>query len=128
SIMHENGFETTPNLYESDVIFINTCAIRDNAEQRVRTRLKEFNSLKKRNPSLVVGVLGCMAERLKEKFLEEEHLVDIVVGPDAYRALPDLVYKVEDGQKAINVLLSLEETYADISPVRLGGNGITAFI
>lgn len=128
SILAENGYTTTRNLYESDVILLNTCAIRDNAEQRVRTRLKDFNSLKKSKPGLVVGVLGCMAERLKEKFLEEEKLVDLVVGPDSYRALPDLVGEVTDGHKAVNVLLSLEETYADISPVRLGGNGITAFI
>jgi tRNA-2-methylthio-N6-dimethylallyladenosine synthase len=128
SIMHENGYHTTGNIYETDVIFVNTCAIRENAEQRVRQRLKEFKALKKHKPHLVVGVLGCMAERLKEKFLEEEKLVDIVVGPDAYRALPDLVGQVEDGQKAVNVILSLEETYADITPVRLGGNGISAFI
>lgn len=128
SIMHEKGFSTTRNVYESDVVLINTCAIRDNAEQRVRTRLKEFAHLKKRNPALVVGVLGCMAERLKEKFIEEEKLVDLVVGPDAYRSLPDLVDEVHTGQKAVNVLLSLEETYDEISPVRLGGNGITAFI
>ncbi|MCX7743976.1 MAG: tRNA (N6-isopentenyl adenosine(37)-C2)-methylthiotransferase MiaB [Flavobacteriales bacterium] len=128
SIMHENGYHTTANIYETDVIFINTCAIRENAEQRVRQRLKEFKALKKHKPHLVVGVLGCMAERLKEKFLEEEKLVDIVVGPDAYRSLPDLVGQVEDGQKAVNVILSLEETYADINPVRLGGNGISAFI
>lgn len=128
SIMKDNGYYTTGNLYESDVIMINTCAIRENAEQRVRKRLTEFKQLKKNKPSLVVGVLGCMAERLKEKFLEEEKLVDIVVGPDAYRSLPDLVQEVNGGQKAMNVLLSLEETYADISPVRLGGNGITAFI
>ena len=128
SIMHENGYHTTGNIYETDVIFVNTCAIRENAEQRVRQRLKEFKALKKHKPHLVVGVLGCMAERLKEKFLEEEKLVDIVVGPDAYRALPNLVGQVEDGQKAVNVILSLEETYADITPVRLGGNGISAFI
>jgi tRNA-2-methylthio-N6-dimethylallyladenosine synthase len=128
SIMQENGYYTTTNLYESDVIMINTCAIRENAEQKVRKRLTEFRKLKKSKPSLIVGVLGCMAERLKEKLMEEEKLVDIVVGPDAYRSLPDLVVEVQGGQKAINVLLSLEETYADISPVRLGGNGITAFI
>jgi tRNA-2-methylthio-N6-dimethylallyladenosine synthase len=128
SIMLENGYYTTQNLYESDVIMINTCAIRENAEQKVRKRLTEFRKLKKSKPALIVGVLGCMAERLKEKFLEEEKLVDIVVGPDAYRSLPALVGEVEGGQKAMNVLLSLEETYADISPVRLGGNGITAFI
>ncbi len=128
SIMRENGYYTTHNLYESDVIMLNTCAIRENAEQKVRKRLTEFRKLKKSKPSLIVGVLGCMAERLKEKFLEEEKLVDIVVGPDAYRSLPELVGEVQGGQKAMNVLLSLEETYADISPVRLGGNGITAFI
>lgn len=128
SIMQENGYYTTNNLYESDVIMLNTCAIREKAEQTVRKRLTEFRKLKKSKPSLIVGVLGCMAERLKEKFLEEEKLVDIVVGPDAYRSLPELVGEVNSGQKAMNVLLSLEETYADISPVRLGGNGITAFI
>lgn len=128
SIMHENGYHTTGNIYETDVIFVNTCAIRENAEQRVRQRLKEFKALKKHKPNLIVGVLGCMAERLKEKFLEEEKLVDIVVGPDAYRSLPDLVSQVEDGQRGVNVLLSLEETYANINPVRLGGNGISAFI
>ncbi len=128
SIMLENGYYTTNNLYESDVIMLNTCAIRENAEQKVRKRLTEFRKLKKAKPSLIVGVLGCMAERLKEKFLEEEKLVDIVVGPDAYRSLPQLVGEVEGGQMVMNVLLSLEETYADISPVRLGGNGITAFI
>jgi tRNA-2-methylthio-N6-dimethylallyladenosine synthase len=128
SIMHENGYHTTPNIYESDVVLINTCAIRENAEQRVRKRLTEFKSLKKHKPDLVVGVLGCMAERLKEKFLEEEKLVDVVVGPDAYRSLPELVSRVEDGEKTVNVILSLEETYADINPVRLGGNGISAFI
>lgn len=128
SIMLENGYYTTNNLYESDVIMINTCAIRENAEQKVRKRLTEFRKLKKSKPSLIIGVLGCMAERLKEKFLEEEKLVDLVVGPDAYRSLPDLVVEVNSGQKAMNVLLSLEETYADISPVRLGGNGINAFI
>lgn len=128
SVMHENGYGSTRNIEEADVILMNTCAIRDNAEQRVRTRLKELKSLKKSKPELVVGVLGCMAERLKEKFLEEEKLVDLVVGPDAYRDLPGLVEKVEDGQKAMNVFLSLEETYADINPVRLGGNGLLAFI
>ncbi len=128
SIMQENGYYTTNNLYESDVIMLNTCAIREKAEQTVRKRLTEFRKLKKSKPSLIIGVLGCMAERLKEKFLEEEKLVDIVVGPDAYRSLPELVAEVNGGQRAMNVLLSLEETYADISPVRLGGNGITAFI
>lgn len=128
SIMVEDGFTTTTDYKEADLIFVNTCAIRDNAEQRVRNRLNEFKSVKKKNPDLVVGVLGCMAERLKAKLLEEEQLVDIVVGPDAYRDLPNLVKVVETGQKAVNVLLSKEETYADITPVRLGNNGITAFI
>lgn len=128
SILSEAGYNTTKNLYESDVVLLNTCAIRENAEQRVRQRLKDFQGLKKSNPRLVVGVLGCMAERLKEKFLEEEKLVDLVAGPDAYRALPDLIAEVETGQKAMNVLLSLEETYADINPVRMGSNGVSAFI
>jgi tRNA-2-methylthio-N6-dimethylallyladenosine synthase len=109
-------------------VFINTCSIRENAEQRVRNRLKEFKGAKKKNPGMVVGVLGCMAERLKAKFLEEEKLVDVVVGPDAYRDLPNLIDQVDSGQRAVNVLLSREETYADISPVRLNSNGINAFV
>jgi tRNA-2-methylthio-N6-dimethylallyladenosine synthase len=128
SILFDQGFETTGDYKEADVVFINTCSIRENAEQRVRNRLSQFGAEKRRNPKLIVGVLGCMAERLKAKFLEEEKLVDVVVGPDAYRDLPQLIGQVEEGQKAINVLLSREETYADISPVRLNGNGITAFI
>ena len=128
SILTGNGFETTKDYKTADVIFINTCAIRDQAETRVRTRLQDFKKLKKQNPSLIVGVLGCMAERLKSKFLEEELLVDIVAGPDAYRDLPNLIEQVEGGQKAVNVLLSREETYADISPVRLGTNGIIAYV
>ena len=129
SILKNQGYATTNNFNEADVIFVNTCAIRENAELRVRQRLTEFKKAKKNNPSLIVGVLGCMAERLKSKFLEEEKLVDIVAGPDAYRDLPSLIEKVEEsGHKAINVLLSREETYADISPVRLGGNGVTAYI
>lgn len=128
SILLDQGFETTGDYKEADVVFINTCSIRENAEQRVRNRLSQFGAEKRRNPKLIVGVLGCMAERLKSKFLEEEKLVDVVVGPDAYRELPQLLSEVESGQKAINVLLSREETYADISPVRLNGNGITAFI
>jgi len=128
SILLDQGFETTGNYQEADAIFINTCSIRENAEQRVRNRLSQFGIEKRKNPKLIVGVLGCMAERLKSKFLEEEKLVDLVVGPDAYRDLPQLIEQVGDGQKAINVLLSREETYADISPVRLNGNGITAFI
>ncbi|MEX8548169.1 MAG: tRNA (N6-isopentenyl adenosine(37)-C2)-methylthiotransferase MiaB [Mucilaginibacter sp.] len=128
SILADQGFETTLDFKEADVVFINTCSIRENAEQRVRNRLKEFKVSKQRNPGMVVGVLGCMAERLKAKFLEEEKLVDVVVGPDAYRDLPNLIEQVDSGQKAVNVLLSREETYADISPVRLNSNGINAFV
>lgn len=128
SILADTGFETTGDYHQADVIFINTCSIRENAEQRVRNRLSQFGVEKRRNPKLIVGVLGCMAERLKAKFLEEEKLVDVVVGPDAYRDLPQLINQVEDGRKAVNVILSREETYADINPVRLTGNGITAFI
>jgi tRNA-2-methylthio-N6-dimethylallyladenosine synthase len=128
SILLDKGFETTTDFTNADVIFINTCSIRENAEQRVRNRLKEFKVAKKRNPGMVVGVLGCMAERLKSKFLEEEKLVDVVVGPDAYRDLPNLIDQVDSGQKAVNVLLSREETYADINPVRLNSNGINAFV
>jgi tRNA-2-methylthio-N6-dimethylallyladenosine synthase len=128
SILKDKGFETTNNFFEADVIFVNTCAIREGAEQRVRQRLTEYKKAKKTNPDLIVGVLGCMAERLKSQFLEQEKLVDIVVGPDAYRSLPELIEIAETGQKAVNVLLSKEETYADIAPVRLGSNGVTAFI
>lgn len=128
SILGQDGFATTKDYREADVIFINTCAIRENAEQRVRNRLNEFKSWKSHKPDLIVGVLGCMAERLKEKFLEEEKIVDIVVGPDAYRDLPQLIGKVQGGHKAVNVILSKEETYADITPVRLDSNGVTAFI
>lgn len=128
SILADTGFKTTGDYQEADVIFINTCSIRENAEQRVRNRLSQFGVEKRRNPKLIVGVLGCMAERLKAKFLEEEKLVDVVVGPDAYRDLPTLIGQVEEGHKAVNVILSREETYADINPVRLSGNGITAFI
>ena len=128
SILVGQGYSTTTDETEADLVLINTCAIRENAEQRVRQRLTEFKKAKKNNPSLIVGVMGCMAERLKAKFLEEEKIVDIVVGPDAYRDLPKLIETVEGGQKAVNVLLSREETYADISPVRLGSNGVTAFI
>lgn len=128
SILMDKGYETTRDFKEADVVFINTCSIRENAEQRVRNRLKEFESAKAKNPGMVVGVLGCMAERLKAKFLEEEKLVDVVVGPDAYRDLPNLIEKVDEGGRAVNVLLSREETYADINPVRLNSNGISAFI
>jgi tRNA-2-methylthio-N6-dimethylallyladenosine synthase len=128
SILVDQGFETTNDFKNADVIFINTCSIRENAEVRVRNRLKEFKVAKSKNPGMVVGVLGCMAERLKAKFLEEEKLVDVVVGPDAYRDLPNLIEQVDGGQRAVNVLLSREETYADINPVRLNSNGINAFV
>ena len=129
SILSKEGFSTTPNIEDADLVFVNTCSIREKAEQTVRNRLKVYNAIKKKqNPKMLVGVLGCMAERLKDKFLEEEKLVDIVVGPDAYRDLPNLIDEVHDGRKAVNVILSKEETYAEISPVRLGGNGITAFV
>jgi tRNA-2-methylthio-N6-dimethylallyladenosine synthase len=129
SILADEGFTTTKEITEADLVFVNTCSIREKAELTVRKRLEFYNSIKRdKNPGMLVGVLGCMAERLKEQFLEEEKLVDIVVGPDSYRDLPNLIAKVEDGRKAVNVFLSLEETYADISPVRLGGNGVTAFV
>jgi tRNA-2-methylthio-N6-dimethylallyladenosine synthase len=128
SILTQAGYSTTRDPLEADVVLMNTCAIRDNAEQRVRNRLNEFHARKKQKPGLVVGILGCMAERLKAKLLEEEKLVDIVVGPDAYRDLPGLLEQAEGGQKAVNVLLSREETYADINPIRLDSNGVTAFI
>jgi tRNA-2-methylthio-N6-dimethylallyladenosine synthase len=128
SILQEGGYATTANFENADVILLNTCAIRDNAEQKIRNRLNNFGYLKKKRPDLVVGVLGCMAERLKTKFLEEEKLVDVVAGPDSYRDLPNLLSEAEDGHKAINVFLSKEETYADISPVRLNSNGVTAFV
>ncbi|MGL5888647.1 MAG: MiaB/RimO family radical SAM methylthiotransferase, partial [Bacteroidia bacterium] len=128
SILKDQGYTTTKDYTEADVIFVNTCAIRENAEQRVRNRLNEFKAAKRNNPDMVVGVLGCMAERLKHKFLDEEKIVDIVVGPDAYRDLPNLISKVEGGHKAVNVILSKEETYADITPVRLDSNGVSAFI
>ncbi len=128
SLMQDDGYEICDDSKEADVVFLNTCSIRDNAEQRVRARLRNLNSLKKDNPFLKIGVLGCMAERLKEQLLEEEKTVDIIVGPDAYRDLPGLLDQAEQGQKAINVILSTKETYSDITPVRLDKNGITAFI
>ena len=128
SIMSNEGYHTTRNLDEADVILINTCSIRENAETRVRNRLTDFKKRKEDNPELVVGILGCMAERLKKSLLEEEKLVDLVAGPDAYRDLPNLVDEVGTGQKAVNVLLSRDETYADISPVRLDQGGVTAFV
>ncbi len=128
SIMKENGFDTTSDFEKADVIFLNTCSIREKAEQTVRKRLSQFNRAKKSKPELTIGVLGCMAERLKENLLQEEKIVDVVVGPDAYRDLPNLVAAAEDGQKGVNTFLSREETYADIAPVRLNSNGVTAFI
>ena len=128
SIMQKQGFGITETAEEADVIFINTCSIRDKAEQTIRRRLSQFNTLKKNNPGITIGVLGCMAERLKTKLLEEEKIVDLVAGPDAYRDIPNLLHEVEGGQKAVNTFLSREETYADISPVRLNSNGVTAFI
>ena len=119
AILSKEGFESTRNFLEADLILLNTCSIREKAEQTVRTRLRSFNELKKQKAGLLIGVLGCMAERMKESLLEQEKLVDLVVGPDAYRDLPSLIRKVEGGQKSVNVLLSREETYADISPVRL---------
>jgi len=128
SILQNEGFGATRNYEEADLVLLNTCSIREKAEQTVRKRLTEFRKIKEAKPGLLIGVLGCMAERLKSKFLEEEKLVDIVVGPDAYRTLPVLIEEAETGQKSVNVLLSREETYADISPVRLDSNGVTAFI
>lgn len=128
SILNEQGYNTTLNVEEADLILLNTCSIREKAEQTVRMRLSQFKNLKKEKPSITVGVLGCMAERLKTKFLEEEQLVDLVVGPDAYRDLPNLLKETDSGRDAINVILSKEETYADINPVRLGGNGVTSFV
>lgn len=128
SIMLEDGFDTTSDIAQADLIFLNTCSIREKAEQTVRNRLGQINHFKKKKPSLMVGVLGCMAERLKKSLLEEEKIVDLVVGPDAYRDLPNLINEVDGGQKAVNVLLSREETYADINPIRLNSNGVSAFI
>ncbi|MCU0398520.1 MAG: tRNA (N6-isopentenyl adenosine(37)-C2)-methylthiotransferase MiaB [Cyclobacteriaceae bacterium] len=128
SILHKEGFDTTSEIQLADVVFLNTCSIREKAEQTVRNRLTQINTLKKQKPDLLVGILGCMAERLKSKWLEEERIVDLVAGPDAYRDLPKLIEQVDEGEKAVNTFLSREETYADISPVRLNSNGVTAFI
>lgn len=128
SIMKDNGFDTTSEFEQADVIFLNTCSIREKAELTVRNRLAQFNTLKREKPDVTIGVLGCMAERIKDQLLEEEKLVDVVVGPDAYRDLPKLVAGAEEGQKGVNTFLSREETYADISPVRLNSNGVTAMI
>ena len=128
SILIDDGMTPVQSAEEADIIFVNTCSIRENAETRVWNRLKEFRSLKKEKENLTVGVMGCMAERIKDKIIDQEQLVDIVVGPDAYRDIPSLLAEVEDGRKAVNVLLSLEETYADITPVRTSGNGLSAFV
>lgn len=128
SIMKENGFDTTSDFEQADVIFLNTCSIREKAELTVRKRLSQFQKVKKNKPELTIGVLGCMAERLKENLLIEEKIVDVVVGPDAYRDLPNLISAAEEGEKGVNTFLSREETYADIAPVRLNSNGVTAFI
>ncbi len=128
SILQKEGFDTTSDIEQADVVFLNTCSIREKAEQTVRNRLNHINGLKKQNPGLLVGMLGCMAERLKSKLLEEEKIVDLVAGPDAYRDLPKLIAQVDEGDRAVNTFLSREETYADISPVRLNSNGVTAFI
>jgi len=128
SILKKEGFDATSDFNEADVVLLNTCSIREKAEQTVRTRLQAFNKVKKSRPDMTIAVLGCMAERLKEKLLEEEKIVDIVAGPDAYRDLPNLIAQTDDGLRAVNTLLSREETYADISPVRLNSNGINAYI
>ena len=128
SILAKEGYDTTSEVETADVVFLNTCSIREKAEQTVRNRLSHFTSMKKQKPDLLIGVLGCMAERLKSKLLEEEKIVDLVAGPDAYRDLPKLISRVDEGHKAVNTFLSREETYADISPVRLNSNGVSAFI
>ena len=128
SILHKEGYNTTTKLEDADLVLVNTCSIRDKAEQTVRKRLQKYNAVKRQNPKMKVGVLGCMAERLKSKFLEEEKIVDLVVGPDAYKDLPNLIAEIDDGHSAVNVLLSKDETYGDIAPVRLNSNGVTAFV
>src|SRR5690554_6310878 len=128
SILSKEGFNTTQEMEDADLVLVNTCSIRDKAEQIIRKRLEKFNAVKKVNPSMKGGVLGCMAERLKSKFLEEEKIVDLVVGPDAYKDLPNLVQEIDQGRDAVNVILSKEETYGDISPVRLNSNGVSAFV
>ena len=128
SILQNEGFEATSDIKEADIALINTCSIRDNAEKKVHSRFYEIRAIKKKKPEMIIGVLGCMAERLKIKLLEQEKSVDLVVGPDAYKDLPNLISQVDQGNTAVNVLLSREETYADISPIRLGGNGVLAFV
>lgn len=128
SIISKEGYDSTTNLNDADLILLNTCSIREKAETTVRKRLESFNKLKRNNNNLKVGVLGCMAERLKSKFLDEEKIVDLVVGPDAYKDIPNLLDEINEGRNAVNVLLSKEETYGDVSPVRLASNGVTAFV
>lgn len=128
SILSEDGYNTTHIIEEADLVLVNTCSIREKAEQTVRKRLEKYNAIKKINPTMKVGVLGCMAERLKAQFLEEEKIIDLVVGPDAYRDLPNLLEDVKEGRDAVNVILSKEETYGDVSPVRLNSNGVSAFV
>jgi len=128
SILSKEGFNTTQELTEADLVLVNTCSIRDKAEQTIRKRLEKFNAVKRNRPNMKVGVLGCMAERLKSKFLEEEKIVDMVVGPDAYKDLPNLVREIDEGRSAMNVILSKDETYGDVAPVRLNSNGVTAFV
>src|SRR5690606_13037535 len=128
SILAQEGFNTTEQLEEADLVLVNTCSIRDKAEQTIRKRLEKFNAVKRKRPGMKVGVLGCMAERLKSKFLEEEKIVDMVVGPDAYKDLPNLVQEIDGGRSAVNVILSKDETYGDVAPVRLNSNGVTACV
>jgi len=128
SILANEGYNTTERLEDADLVLVNTCSIREKAEQTIRKRLEKYNAVKRKNPKMKVGVLGCMAERLKEKFLDEEKIVDLVVGPDAYKDLPNLLKEVDDGRDAVNVILSKDETYGDISPVRLNTNGINALV
>lgn len=128
SILAKEGFNTTQNLDDADLVLVNTCSIREKAEQTVRKRLEKFNAVKRTKPHMKVGVLGCMAERLKSKFLEEEKIVDMVVGPDAYKDLPNLIQEIDEGRNAVNVILSKDETYGDVAPVRLNTNGVSAFV
>ena len=128
SILANEGFNTTQILEDADLVLVNTCSIREKAELTVRKRLEKFNAVKKRRPHMKVGVLGCMAERLKHQLLDEEKIVDMVVGPDAYKDLPNLMQEVDAGRDAVNVVLSKDETYGDISPVRLQTNGVSAFV
>ncbi|MEC7769728.1 MAG: tRNA (N6-isopentenyl adenosine(37)-C2)-methylthiotransferase MiaB [Bacteroidota bacterium] len=128
SILAKEGFNTTQNLEDADLVLVNTCSIREKAEQTVRKRLEKFNAVKRTKPDMKVGVLGCMAERLKSKFLEEEKIVDMVVGPDAYKDLPNLIQEIDEGRNAVNVILSKDETYGDVAPVRLNTNGVSAFV